>query len=272
LIIAAQGVQIFMTPILFFWEVTDLHCIMPCTLGNMQIQLIMTYNPCKDVSVNRGDDSGHGSTVNTALHTPYLITTEYFFEDDERAFYENEGIEQHLYVQNCEKHTVNDQSGVTTIQKGMSHPTRAFIWFARQHVAIDGTSYRKLGVGLKDRFDFGTGTGAESVTKARLEASSNTSNWHSIVPAMYHRSVEAQDCFKVCGRELNQPYYIYSFCENPMEFPCRATANMSRFENPLFKFQLNNDPNNDSTDFYFVQLNIKYVFTVAGSLTAPYIG
>lgn len=278
LIIAAQNTQVFIAPVNFNWIIDQTQALKMCTLGSVEIRLEISYAPLTQACVLRGNDSNTsiGTYMNGRVNDGYIVGTSYFISKSERDWYDMNTWDNYFYT------SVNGQEGVsTTISTttttassytlDIPHLHRGLVFFARQSHATDGTSYTPNGVGMKDRFDFGTHDGSEPVQAPNFFASNNKTDWPNIAPAMFFRTAEmARHCRHKNG--LSQPIYCYGFTEDIFAYPAKTTTNMSRMENPTFKCNLaRNTYEAGQTQFFIFGENIVYGQTANTSIVLPFL-
>lgn len=118
-----------------------------------------------------------------------------------------------------------------------NHPLKYGMWFLQRAESIDGSTFTRDKVGLKDRFDYSSNHGGESLSDMKWTINQQQI-WNSDdLPPVFLRVIRAKEAFPYNSKRC---IYIWNFGPDCDKWNPVQTVNFSRIDNSQFEAKNNN--------------------------------
>lgn len=244
LIAAAEFQQVLILKLPFYFCRRPASYLPLMALQLHQVNFTIQWNELKKWAVNRGDDDALSQTaVATRVMSQVRVSlyAEFVYIDDytRDAFLNN----PHTYlIEQVQEEIVEFQPSNKTDPVSRNHRTqfnhmsKMIAWAVQSAEAVDGVTYTKQSVGVKDPFDYSDPSGGESAFGADFKINS-ASLWEPNLSAMYFRLILPS---RSLARVPKRNFYMYPIGHETHKIVVNATLQMSRCDNQQFVFSSTN--------------------------------
>lgn len=195
-----------------------------------------------------------------------LFMTCIFLDDCERALFLCSDL-KYIITQVQETVQPVTATGAFNISGfSLNHPLKYGFWMLQRAESIDGTTYTRRSVGVKDKFDYCANHGGESLSDMKWTVNGQQL-WNSDdLPPVFLRQIRPRESFPYAS---TRNIYMWNFGPDCDKWNPTQTVNFSRIDNTKFEAKNNNTTFTTGNLFFYVE-NVNLFMVYGGIGGCPF--